>query len=179
MDNALVSFSATFLGVFLAFGLTYLYDRRREAARERSDLRKVLSTLRFELASNLRSVTEALENSTPSPNQIEGVALPDDDSTEGLMIPYVILERSALDTAINSGRLFLLSEDALHLVMSAYQTLDVVNTFSQQLLAISSQPQERASKLIIENHSSVVASALAQLKQELPNTIERMDALAP
>lgn len=54
--NALVSIGTTFLGAFLAIGLTYLYEKHKAKSVERDERRKVLHTIHHELAGNLKRI---------------------------------------------------------------------------------------------------------------------------
>jgi hypothetical protein len=49
-----MAFVTTFLGAFLALGLTYFYDRYKASSAEQAERRKVMKTIRSELALNLK-----------------------------------------------------------------------------------------------------------------------------
>jgi hypothetical protein len=135
-----ITFAATFLGAFLALGLTYLYDRHKNAKSENDDRLKMLRTICHELGRNLKQIEETLK-SAKAYEELAAELNKDSPAGTSYLAPFpdIRLRRAALDTAI-SGRFFLLDQHDFEEVSEQYRRIDVINRNSDDLRAIARAP---------------------------------------
>jgi hypothetical protein len=165
-----VTFASTFLGAFLALALTYFYDKHKSRVAEQEERLKVLNTVRHELTRNLERIDEYFQSEKDAIyGGLEADLNQSAKSERGhfVLIPDIRLERSALDTAIFSGRLFLLSEEILESLSENYRRVDVVNRNSDDLRAIARAPVNEEFKPMIANLAGVTRGTMQNLQESL------------
>lgn len=85
------------------------------------------------------------------------------------------LERAALDTAIFSGKLFLLDGDALEKLYENYRRIDVVNRNSDDLRAIARRPVTKEYVPMIESLATVTTGYMKNLQDSIPAAIKKLE----
>jgi hypothetical protein len=167
---------STFVGAFLALALTYLYDRHKARRLEQDERRKVLSTIKHELASNLERIEQFLKDTSAYKgleNDMNKAEIP--GAGRFLAIPDVRLERVALDTMLFSGKFFLLDQEILEIVTENYRRSDVVNRSSDDVRAIARGPVDQRHVPIIAALNGIVAGTIGNLRSSLPEAIEKLE----
>jgi len=161
---------------FLALGLTYRYDKRKARQSEDEDRRKVLSTIRNELAVDLKRI----EGFLASAGEYQALArkLNAANPTEPghiALFPDIRLDRSAMDTAIFSGKLFLLDQPTFEALSEEYRRIDVVNGTSNELRAIARAPVTRDYIPMIANLRGTALGTVENLRKSIPELRELLE----
>jgi hypothetical protein len=173
---AAVSVLTTFLGAFLALGLTYIYDRHKAKTAEREERAKVLRTIRHELNENLERIRRYFTSEEEAYAALE--AKLNIDSGQGVgylaVTADIRLERTALQTAIFSGRLFLLAPEILEALYENYRRIDVVNQTSDDIRAIARNPVSREHAPMIQSLVTVRRGYLENLRDSLPGAVSTL-----
>jgi hypothetical protein len=174
-EEILVNFATTFSGAFLAIGLTYFYDKHKAQAQERDDRGKVLNTIQHELELNLERI-EGLHNQEREYAKLEGRL--NEAKIEGAgylaVVPDIKLERAAFDTAIFSGKLFLLDQGSLKMLSEEYRKIDVVNKNSGDLRAIGRGPVDKQYIPTIQSLVVVSRGYMEHLQKSIPEAIKSL-----
>ena len=174
--ESLVSFATTFLGAFLALGLTYVYDKHKGKQRERDDRRKVMNTIRYEMAGNVERIERFFKSESDAFQQLENETNESKSSDVGYikLVPDIRLERAALDTAIYSGKLFLLTEEVLKMLAENYRRIDVVNRTSDDLRVIARGPLSKQHVPMIQALVTTSRGYMQNLQDSLPEAIAKL-----
>jgi hypothetical protein len=174
-----VTFVATFLGAFLGLGLTYLYDRYKIKKSESEDRQKMIRTICHELARNLRLIETTL-SSAKEYAELANQLNENTPSGTGYLaaFPDVRLERAAIDTAIFSGRLFLLDQKTFEEVSEQYRRVDVVNLASSELRAIARAPVNKDYLPMIQSLRGTSAGTMENLLKSIPAVLASLETEA-
>ena len=173
-----MSFATTFLGAFLALGLTYVYDRRKARLAEQEDRRKVLNTVRVELEGALQRITRFFQQESDAFDTLQSDVNASKSKGTGhlAVIPDVRLDRIAMDTAIFSGKLFLLNEETLELLSETYRRIDVVNRSSDELRVIARSPLTSEHMPMVQGLVATGRGTMSNLQQSLSQALPKLVA---
>ena len=176
MSDPLLSFATTFFGAFLALGLTYWYDKRQDRDRELNDKIKVQHTLKHELKRVFAMIKDYIDSKDAYidlQNKMNEANI--SGTGQVLVFSHIQLPKAAFDTALFSGKFFLLGENILEIVMEQYRRMDVVNDTADDLRRIATKPQSRDSLPIIGSLSGVLDGTLNNLLESLPVAIQTLE----
>src|SRR5438445_6387878 len=114
----LLNFLATLGGVFVAFLLTFWYDKRRKSSEAREIQKRIISTLQTEIERNFDDVKANKSQVGPS------------------SVIVAIFRDSAYQSAVNSGNLSLLKEDVRNALANIYLNFQFVETLAAKAFSM-------------------------------------------
>ena len=174
-NDAIVSFLTTFFGAFLALGLTYFYDKYKAKEIERSDRHKVLATVSSELTRNLETIKRTIRDEADYIELQEKLNKAKVSDIGYLAVaPDIRLDRAALDTAIFSGKLFLLNQNTLETLSENYRRVDVINRCSDELRSMARVPLTKDYFPMFQNLIGVTRGYMDNLSKSIPETTEKL-----
>jgi hypothetical protein len=147
--DTLLTFVATFAGVFLAFFLTLLYDRWTRWQLQQQDRISILGTFEKELGLTLRQTQ-------------------DKDRTEPPEC-YNRISRIALDSAISSGKFQLLNADLQDQLIELYVKFDYAQTYAGAMLKLP--PPTKGLTVPVDVERAQLWRSLHEIDVELNSSI--------
>jgi hypothetical protein len=135
-----------------------------------------MNTIRYEMAGNLERVERFFKSESEAFQQLESEVNESKPNAVGYLkvVPDTRLEHAALDTAIYSGKLFLLTEEVLKLLSENYRRIDVVNPNTADLRAIALGPLNREPLPMIQGLVTTSRRYLQNLQDSLPAAIAKL-----
>ncbi len=118
IENFILSFVATLLGVFIAFFLTLQHDRRKKAAQEKETQRRIIVAIQSELQSNLGEGNQIVRTyGNPS----------------GIV---VVFRTAAYQSAIGGGDLSLLKPEIQNALSNIYTGFRMVERIAEKMISM-------------------------------------------
>jgi hypothetical protein len=93
-----------------------------------------------------------------------------------VVVPELRLEQAARDTAVFSGRLFLLDQTVLEKVTENYRRIALVNQASADMRELGLHPLDSSHVPMLGNLIAIVEGTVKNLRESIPDALEQLDA---